>query len=364
MRPSRKFITQARVPIVLSAIGVLTLVMTGPRAAQLETIPGPSPPFVWEHRVRVEGHLALTYSPDGAFSPDGATLAIAEPERIALVSLADGRVQSVVRPQFPAVSSLSIQSANFVGPARLFILASGVLEAARHHPAAAPELAFQWDLQQGAVAGKVSELGVGGGFLPPRYFPRIGYVALYKDGAFTVWNPVTGRAGSFKIPQLTHAPHLYAFSPDGHWLLLAQIEMNATPDPVVVELQTHQFVNTLAGHHGPVLGMAFSRDGKSVVTACADGNVRIYSVPDWKLIETLTGNTGPVHWAEFSPDGNWVASAGEDATVRIWSAATGKLAQTLTESRHPLLTVAFSPNGQYVAASSADGVHVWARTAE
>src|SRR5579883_2871395 len=57
---------------------------------------------------------------------------------------------------------------------------------------------------------------------------------------------------------------LFDFSPDGHWLLLAQIEMNASPDPIVVLLKQHEFVNVLAGHHGVVLGMMFSLDGNKV----------------------------------------------------------------------------------------------------
>ncbi|HEX5483785.1 MAG TPA: hypothetical protein VFZ08_14270, partial [Terriglobia bacterium] len=244
-------------------------------------------------------------------------------------------------------------------PSRLFVLASGLLHA--KHGDASPEIGFQWDINQDALFGKVDAIGGSGGFLPVRYFPRIGYLALYKDSTFTIWNPVTGRGGSIKLPQLKHPPRLFTFSPDGHWLVLAQIEMNASPDPIVVLLREHKFADVLAGHHGPVLGMMFSRDDKMVVTACADGNVRIYSVPQWKLLQTLSGHRGPVHWAEFSPDGSLVASAGEDQTVRIWSVADGKLLKTLEESRQPLLTVAFSPNGQYLVASAADEVHLWVR---
>jgi WD40 repeat protein len=161
---------------------------------------------------------------------------------------------------------------------------------------------------------------------------------------------------------LTQAPNLFEFSPDGHWLLLAQIASSSTADPVVVALKDHRFVDSLRGHHGTVLSIAFSRDCKRVVTACEDGIVRIFSAPDWKLLQTLTGHQGPVHWAEFSPDGTWVVSAGEDKTVKIWSPEDGKLVQSLEESKAPLLTVSFSPNGQAVAASSEHAVLIWQRT--
>jgi WD40 repeat protein len=98
-----------------------------------------------------------------------------------------------------------------------------------------------------------------------------------------------------------------------------------------------------------------------VVTACADGKVRIFSVGDWKLLQTLEGHHGPVHRAEFSPDGKWIVSAGEDQTVRVWSAEDGTLLQTLQEAEQPLLDVAFSPDGRFIAASSEKIVLAWQR---
>ncbi len=309
--------------------------------------------------MRIEGHLARSYSPDGAFAPSGSTMAVAESGGMVIANIAEGSVEKVVRPRLENIASLSIQSANFVSPTRLFVLASALIKA-KHHRTGSAELGFQWDITQDALFGKI--LAMKGGFLPPRYLPLIHYLVLAKAGVFELWNPVTGRGGAIQIAALSHPAHLFQFSPNGQWLLLAQIETNASPNPVVVSVPSKQIDNVLVGHEGPVLGMAFSRDGTKVVTACADGKVRVFSVPSWKLLRTLSGNNGPVHWAEFSPNGNWVASAGQDTTVRIWSVATGKLVQTLSESQHPLLTVGFSPDGKYLAATSENTVHVWART--
>jgi len=160
---------------------------------------------------------------------------------------------------------------------------------------------------------------------------------------------------------LTHIPNIYEISPDGRWMLLAQIQTTSGADPTVVELRTHQFVDALRGHEGTVLSMTFSRDAKKVVTACEDGKVRVFSVGDWKLLQTLTGHNGPVHRAEFSPNGKWIASAGEDKTVRVWSAEDGTLLQTLQESKDPLLDVSFSPDSRFIAASAENIVLTWQR---
>ena len=72
--------------------------------------------------------------------------------------------------------------------------------------------------------------------------PPIRYVVLYKESNFDLWNPRSSRGG-ITIPDLTQVPNIYDFSPDGHWLLLAQIQTTAGADPAVVELKTHKFVD-------------------------------------------------------------------------------------------------------------------------
>lgn len=341
---------------------VLGVSLARPLYAQVESIEGPPQRVLWGSHGRVEGHLALNYSPAGAFSPDSSTLAVINKDKVAFVDLSGGSIRKVLHPHVAEVTELEIQSANFLSPTRLFLLGNGWIQPkGKGIPGATPLLAFQWFIDQDELFDKVHAVGGGGGFGPIVYFPHLGYVGLQKENRIDLWSPASNRGGPVNIPELTRKPNLFAFSPDGHWLLLAQIEMNSTADPVVVRLSDRKFVDTVAGHHGTVLSMSFSRDSQRLVTACEDGKVRIWSVPDWKLLQTLEGHQGPVHWAEFSLDGNRVVSGGEDKTVRIWSVRDGKPEQTLEESQAPILTVAFSPNGEYVAATSESLVLMWKR---
>ncbi len=332
--------------------------------AQVETVESPPTTFHWVSHGRVEGHLSLKYSSDAAFSPDASLLAVAAGDKVLLMNLHTGAIQKVLKPHLPGIGDLEIHSANFLSPHLLLLLANGVFHAKGKGAAPTPLLGFQWDTDADQLQGKENALGAKGGFSPARYFPMIGYLILYKDSNFDLWNPRTGLQGRITIPGLTQIPNLYEFSPDGHWLLLAQIQTTGGGAPAVVELKTHKFVDALAGHEGTVLNMAFSRDAKKVVTACEDGKVRIFSVGDWKLLQTLAGHRGPVHRAEFSPNGAWIASAGEDQTVRIWSAGDGSLLQTLQESQEPLLDVAFSPDSRVIAASSEKLVLTWQRVGD
>src|SRR5579863_2687439 len=213
---------------VLASLLLFVCAARGLFASQLETISGPQPTYLWQHKLRIDGHLALTYSPDGAFSPNASTLAVVEQGRVILLSLADSHVEKALHPSIGGIKNLVLQSANYVSPSHLFILANGMVQlSGRNGTAQTPEIAFQWDSAQDALFGKADVVGARGGFLPPVYIPSITNVVLYKDTRFTLWNPVTGRGQVFALAQLTHPPHLFAFSPDGNWLLLAQIETNS-----------------------------------------------------------------------------------------------------------------------------------------
>ncbi|KUJ20838.1 WD40 repeat-like protein [Mollisia scopiformis] len=62
-------------------------------------------------------------------------------------------------------------------------------------------------------------------------------------------------------------------------------------------------------------------------------------------LQTLEGHTGSVTSIAFSPDGKQVVSSSRDRT-RLWDAATGKRLQTLEGHTGSITSVAFSPNGK------------------
>jgi len=64
--------------------------------------------------------------------------------------------------------------------------------------------------------------------------------------------------------------------------------------------------------------LAFSRDGRFVAAATADGVVELWNLGNGALLASLRGHEPQVEGILFSPDGTLLASRGFDRTIRLW----------------------------------------------
>jgi WD40 repeat protein len=112
--------------------------------------------------------------------------------------------------------------------------------------------------------------------------------------------------------------------------------------------------NTKLHHTAPVLSIAYSSDGKNIVTGSADNLATVWDARNGNLVLAFKEHTGPVTGVAFSPDGKAVASVSEDGTLRVWEATSGKGLRTFNLQSGPLTALAYSPDGGSVLVGSSN----------
>ena len=96
---------------------------------------------------------------------------------------------------------------------------------------------------------------------------------------------------------------------------------------------------------GPINAIAYSRSTNRIAVAAAN-SIHIYDANTYKELIVLVGHTDLVSTVAFSPNGKRLVSGSLDETMRLWNTSTGKLIRTREEHTAPVNSVAFSANGK------------------
>ena len=158
------------------------------------------------------------------------------------------------------------------------------------------------------------------------YSPNGSYFASssYDDTA-VIWNAANGQS----VNTFSHSPtDVYSanFSPDGSKLLTASGDRTLK----LWDTASGRVIRTFTGHTSYVLCAAFSSDGKFIVSGADDYTIRIWNVETGLEVRRFghrfdqntrtSGKTNEVSSVAFSPDGKTVVSSSKDRTIRIWNA--------------------------------------------
>ncbi|KAL4505772.1 hypothetical protein ABPG73_004657 [Tetrahymena malaccensis] len=144
-----------------------------------------------------------------------------------------------------------------------------------------------------------------------------------------------------------------AFSTDGKYLVTGSNENAFKIWKVDNEFE---LMNKIEGHNIPISSVAFSFNNKYFATSSEDKTCRIWNVENgFQLMNTIQGHTKDISLVAFSPDRKYLASSSHDTTCKIWSVENGfELIHSIQKHTDVISSVAFSSNGKYLATGSYD----------
>jgi WD40 repeat protein/serine/threonine protein kinase len=172
------------------------------------------------------------------------------------------------------------------------------------------------------------------------------------DETVRIWDSITGQ--EIRTFKGTDGVVAVAVSPDGRdiaaagGLTVRVWDSESPPRP-----RTLQSASVLK-YGGSVECLAFSADGRRLVSGHDDNALRVWELPSGRLLQLIKGHDHSIKCVAISPDGRTIASGGVEHTVRLWDAETGQPRFTFSGHTNELKGLVFTPDGQTLFSTGYD----------
>jgi WD40 repeat protein/serine/threonine protein kinase len=186
-----------------------------------------------------------------------------------------------------------------------------------------------------------------------RHARPITAVAISPDGKRVAFADIAPALGLWEIDsnrtctmnRLSDACWHLAFAPDGR-----TVAAGCSSQVLLLDVAGGAAATLLCGHAQPINGLAFSPDGRRLVSSSSDHTVRIWDAATGRENNCLSQHGKPVGPVVFSPDGKTLASGGEDGQVLLWNVAQAQELMALGDHVAPVNALAFSTDGKILVA--------------
>ena len=115
---------------------------------------------------------------------------------------------------------------------------------------------------------------------------------------------------------------------------------------------------TLIGHTANVSSLAFSADGRKLVSGSYDATIKLWDMATGKELATFKDR--PVRAVAITADSKTLASGSRDGVITLWDVATGKQQSTFKADPEAIRSLVFSTDGKTLVSGAGNGmVKVW-----
>ena len=122
----------------------------------------------------------------------------------------------------------------------------------------------------------------------------------------------------------------------------------------------YKLLKTLKGHLNVVSSVAYSPDGKHIVSSSWDETIKIWNTESGICLKTIEVGPDCVDSVTYSPDGKRIVTGLCYGSIKIWDANKHTCLKTLKAHINAVPSVKYSPDGKHIISNSFDGnIKIW-----